>query len=210
MLNSVARTLREARVARGWSLKQASVESTVVERFLRELEDGGSEVPVDMYRREFLRRYAKALSLPAEDLWKTFQNEKQLLSRQPSMEFREQKAPSRLHGPRQWRTFIGALTFSTILLYVLFSFTRVWAAPDLVVQFPLGHLTVNSTSLTVRGSVSADATITINGTIVVPTPAGTFEEPIVLGNGLNTITIQAIRKNIHSTSIVRHVYLETK
>ncbi len=209
VLNSVARTLQDARLAKGWNLKEASTHAGVAERFLRELEDGGSDIPVDIYRREFLRRYARALALSEEEVWKTFQSERQLSHGQHAFEFHEHHNPSWWQGPRQWRTFIGALTFSTIMLYVLFSFTRVWAAPDVVIQFPPDHLTVNTKTLTVRGSVSTDAVIMINGVIVVPTTTGTFEAPIILAKGLNTITIEAQRKRVHANPVTRQVYFET-
>jgi len=206
MLNSVAQELRQAREARGWSIVQASQAARVAEKFLLELEEGGNEAPVDIYRREFLRHYARALELDAQVLWKRFEQERQWFTHQQTIQF-EQYSPSWLHQPRAWRRVFGAVALSSMMLYVLFSFTRVWAAPDLLVQYPQERDTVSTREISVRGMVSSDATVLINGTSIVPTPMGTFELPIVLSPGLNTITVEAQRKHLRSTTVTRHVFV---
>lgn len=92
------------------------------------------------------------------------------------------------------------------------------AAPSLTVTAPTENLITNGGTVTVSGSASPGsdavtiAKITVNG-INVPMTGDrnkTFSHELALSEGANTITIVAIDSLGKSTTVVRHVTLDTK
>lgn len=60
--------LSEARAAAGKSLEEVAAETQINIQYLREIEAGGDFSLPEIYRRTFIRTYAKALGLDVEDL----------------------------------------------------------------------------------------------------------------------------------------------
>lgn len=92
------------------------------------------------------------------------------------------------------------------------------AAPSLTVTAPTENLITNGGTVTVSGSASPGsdavtiAKITVNGINVTMTGDRnkTFSHEFALSEGANTITIVAIDSLGKSTTVVRHVTLDTK
>ena len=92
------------------------------------------------------------------------------------------------------------------------------AAPSLTVTAPTENLITNGGTVTVSGSASPGsdavtiAKITVNGINVAMTGDRnkTFSHEFALSEGANTITIVAIDSLGKSTTVVRHVTLDTK
>ena len=96
------------------------------------------------------------------------------------------------------------------------TFTISTKAPTLDITAPIENLITNGKTLTVSGTASPGTTyvtvtkVTINGTPVDSLTAGAFSEQVTLTEGANTITIVATDSAGNSTTVVRHVTLDTK
>ncbi|GEM_PF-3626784 len=209
ILDSVGRLLRETREEKGLTVDEAAKRVGISPRYILDLEEGGCEVSADVYRREFLHRYAKTLHLSGPELWKQFTQEKQWCTTQPRFEFQELPTSSWM-GPRQWRMAMGAVVLTVITLYLTTSLSSALASPVLDVEIPGDNVKTNAREIIVRGRVSGtSSSVTVNGVVVVPESDGKFSFPIVLNQGLNTITVEAVRQKDRKTTIVRHVLVET-
>lgn len=208
MLDSVGRMLRETREGMGLTLDQVAKSAGVSRRYLDDLEEGGCEVPADIYAREFLHRYARTLNLSGPDLWKKFTEEKRWCTTQPRLEFQELPTSS-WFGPRQWRVAMGAVVLGVMALYLTTSLSSALASPVLDVEMPADNIKTSVNEIVVRGRVSgSSSSLTINNVVVVPQGDGQFSFPVVLNQGLNTITVEAVRQKNRKTSVVRHVLVE--
>lgn len=85
--------------------------------------------------------------------------------------------------------------------------------PTLSVASPAEGLITNNATLTVAGTTndvtSSPVTLTVNGTAVAVDSDGAFSTEITLTNGSNTITVVATDSAGKSTTVTRHVTLDT-
>ena len=85
--------------------------------------------------------------------------------------------------------------------------------PTLSITSPAEGLITNNATLTVAGTTndvtSSPVTLTVNGTAVTVGSDGTFSTKITLTNGSNTIAIVATDSAGKSTTVTRHVTLDT-
>lgn len=85
--------------------------------------------------------------------------------------------------------------------------------PTLSVASPAEGLITNNATLTVAGTTndvtSSPVTLTVNGTAVTVGSDGVFSTKITLTNGSNTITVVATDSAGKSTTVTRHVTLDT-
>ncbi len=208
LLDSVGRLLRQTREGMGLTIDQVAKNAGVSRRYLGELEEGGCEVPADIYRREFLHRYARALNLSGPDLWKQFIEEKRWCTSQPRLEFQELPTTS-WFGPRQWRVAMGSVVLGVMALYLTTSLSSALASPVLDIEMPADNIKTHVNEIVVRGRVSgSSSSLTVNDVVVVPESDGQFSFPVVLNQGLNTIVVEAVRQKDRKTSVVRHVLVE--
>lgn len=85
--------------------------------------------------------------------------------------------------------------------------------PTLSVTTPAEGLITNQTTVTVSGTTndvtSSPVTLTVNNTPVTVQSNGTFSTQVTLSSGANTITIVATDSAGKSTTVTRHVTLDT-
>lgn len=93
------------------------------------------------------------------------------------------------------------------------TFTIDTVPPTLSVTAPAEGLVTNKSTVTVTGKTddvtSKPVTVTINGTAVTVASDGTFSKDVTLSNGSNTITIVAKDKAGKTTTVTRHVTVDT-
>ena len=96
------------------------------------------------------------------------------------------------------------------------SFVISTSAPTLNVTSPADNLLTNSNKVTVSGTAAAGsdavtiASVKINGEVVSVGSGGAFSKEITLQEGENTITIVAEDSIGKTTSVTRHVTVDTK
>lgn len=74
---SFGERLRQARESQGISIRQAAIETHIVEQALVALEEGAFQrLPNDVVARGFIRNYAQYLQLPAEELIEMYRRER--------------------------------------------------------------------------------------------------------------------------------------
>lgn len=92
-------------------------------------------------------------------------------------------------------------------------FTVDTVAPALNITSPTEGLTTNNSSITVSGTTndvtSSPVTVTVNGDSVTVQSNGSFSKTVTLVEGENTITIIATDSAGKSTTVTRHVTLDT-
>lgn len=76
-MSQLGERLRTAREARGISLAEAASATRILPRYIQALENGDLQsLPGDVYARGFIRNYAQALDLPAEELIQQYRQER--------------------------------------------------------------------------------------------------------------------------------------
>lgn len=93
------------------------------------------------------------------------------------------------------------------------TFTVDTVPPTLSISNPIDGYITNKSSLTVTGTTndvtSSPVIVTVNGDAVTVNADGTFSKAITLTNGSNTITVVATDSAGKSTTVIRHVTLDT-
>ena len=83
-------------------------------------------------------------------------------------------------------------------------------APSLIVEAPLDGLTTEDATILVSGQAEADAHVLINGTPVLLSGSGTFEQEVALERGMNVITIEGAKRYSKKATAYRRVILDHK
>lgn len=94
---------------------------------------------------------------------------------------------------------------------ITWAFTVDTVPPTLVVTAPTGGEITNNPTLKVKGYTDAvDSDVTINGNAVPLAADGSFDYPVALSEGSNTITVEATDVAGHTVQIMKKVTLDTK
>lgn len=171
-LAEIGQQLKTAREARGRSLDDVASETHLKAIHLAALEEGNeSELPEPVYIKSFIRKYAQAVGLPAEELANAYWETRPLPPAPP--ETREFHAP--------WWIFpwiVGAILLG-LLAYAWHLSTRSPASPsgssnpEAVAPSPIAHPASRSIVMPAPGATHAIAThaASRSGTAVHPFPA---------------------------------------
>ncbi len=96
----------------------------------------------------------------------------------------------------------------------LFAFYLIWQVkgvlepPKLVLYSPQEGVVYDKPEATITGETQKETKLTVNGKEIVVNEQGKFEAKVGLSTGLNTITIEAIKKHGKTTTIVRHLVVK--
>ncbi|MEM4293534.1 MAG: Ig-like domain-containing protein, partial [Thermoplasmata archaeon] len=94
---------------------------------------------------------------------------------------------------------------------ITWSFTIDTIPPTLVVTAPTGGEITNNPTLKVKGYTDpVDSTVTVNGNTVPLAADGSFDYPVALSEGSNTITVIATDVAGHTVKVEKKVTLDTK
>lgn len=203
--------LKKIRSNQNLSLEDISNKTRVPLKYLTAIESGDFKClpQTKAHRLAYLREYAKALNLnPASFLYQ--------FSQESEVNFITPPPPGRLARP--WllsslsnifkRTAIAVLLIG-FLGYLVWQVSGILQAPKLTVFTPMdGYVSSHLTTL-VQGETEKEVKLTINGKEIRPNDAGRFEISLDLSNGVNTITISAIKKHGKTTTITRHVMVKS-
>lgn len=198
--------LRQAREKQNLALEKASRSLGIAAKYLRALENNCfSTMPGEIYIKSFIKKYAEWLGLKPQPLVAKYLAEK-----------KGWKANKKIHTPvcrfsRFWSAphFFRqtlALTIVIILLsYLCWQIKGIFQSPALQISSPPEGMVSPEPNLKVAGQTVPETKVQINGEEVINNNQGSFEEQVTLHEGLNVITITAIKKHGQSTTITRNV-----
>ncbi len=204
--------LQKVRLESGASLEDAEKETHIRKEYLAAIEAGDyASLPGPVYVENFLKKYAAFLGVSEEFVLTIYhQQEQRVLKRdyEPRFNAPRRSLPEALITPRRVRGFIIVLIIAGCLTYLGFEVANIFSPPELIVRAPEDYSTASDSAVTVTGSTTPEATVTINGKEIYLDTAGGFSETVTLQEGINTITITATKKRSHDTVVQRHVLLE--
>ncbi len=209
---TVSEQLRSARQAKKLQLKQAAKKLNINEKYLAALEKGEyRELPRGVYGKNFLREYALFLGLDYEKLAKDYDAEINLLEpkRQKDL-FSKQVIKARYLWtmPKILKNIFIFLIICVCFVFLGYRLNKIISPPFLVVNNPAKNLITSETTLLVSGQTEAEASLSINGQIVLSDKNGNFSKMISLKNGLNIITVTASKKYGRDKTIVGQVLVK--
>lgn len=193
---TVGDQLRDARRRNGLSLREVSQALLIPLQQLRFLEtDQFHSIPESMYRELFLKAYATYIGLDWPKL-KTHYDAHMLLARghvrseSVHVAFRQRFAVT----PQLIKTFFLSFAIAGCGVYLVVLGYIAVSPPSLVVWSPAQDETSGVDRVRVVGQTQEHARLTINGESVMMRRDGTFEQEVVLSEGLNVITVGASKK----------------
>ncbi|MFH1789941.1 MAG: helix-turn-helix domain-containing protein [bacterium] len=89
--------------------------------------------------------------------------------------------------------------------YMAWQINGILKPPKLIVTQPTEGYICDELNTVVKGKTEKEVALSINGQEIRPNENGEFESRIDLSNGLNAITITAIKKHGKTTSLTRYV-----
>lgn len=196
--------LKEYLDLKGVSMTRLSEASGVPERYLEALLGGDyTRLPARPYVYGYLKKIGPLINVDGEELWRLYERERTPRSsgaadRMPSNRFALKKIK------RGW--LAGALVLAALLIYLGLRIDTIVGKPSLVIENPpLGELVVTEGSFLIRGVVSRDDMLTLNGEKILVDRDGRFEKEVSLDPGLNVLTFSARRPLGSERTVVRRV-----
>lgn len=203
--------LRALRKGQAVTLEMMERETHVQRRYLEALERGRYEaLPEPMYTRNFIRAYARVLSADADYFIELYEEECGRCDLVlPSVMPRQRVRGKLLFA---WNTFVKAGAMACIALGILgYLGWQIWhmtAPPTIVLESPDDATMAQEAIVHVRGSVEGEATVAIDGVLVVVNADQTFDAVVDLREGLNVITVTAQRRYSREAQVERRVVFD--
>lgn len=159
-----------------------------------------------IYRKNFVRRYLEALGVDPSSYIKQFNEEERPTTapKEPSVK-KESYFLQFGNIPATIRLCSVIFLLLGVGGYLGFQVKRIVEPPKLTVLSPQDGLVSTEEKVVVKGATEKEASVTINGETIQNSEKGTFEQPINLSPGLNTITITAKKK--HGKTTQETIYL---
>ncbi|GJM80845.1 hypothetical protein HMSSN139_33410 [Paenibacillus sp. HMSSN-139] len=129
VVSDLGQQLREARLARGLSLDDVQEMTKIRKRYLEAIEMGDYKVlPGSFYVRAFIKTYAEAVGLDADELLAEHRQNVPSSAPEPTMEPVIQKRRSRQHNERnsKWLSTTLMWSFAVLILIVIYMYFSVW------------------------------------------------------------------------------------
>lgn len=198
--------LKMRRQALKLSLAQIELDTKIRGKFLTALEAGDYDrLPNDIYSRGFVQHYASHLGLDGAALAAEYVRERggiaQAQTKGPVLE-----RPRRIVLTGPIAAVLAVVTVAVaVLLYLLWQFSALAAAPSLAVTSPNTDQVVEGVVINVSGQATPGADVTVNDSPVLSDTDGNFNEKVALQDGVNTIRIVAQSRLGKTTAVTRNV-----
>ncbi len=206
----VGERLKKAREEQQLSLDDVCKKTRIPLKYLEVIELGRfKELPqAKAHRLAYIREYAEALDLnPASFLYQ-FSQESDLANYTTAHPRRALKLWSFNSLSNLFRSVAVAVLLIGFLGYLTWQVNGILQPPKLAVFTPADGYISNKLVALVQGETEKEVRLTVNGKDIMPNNNGRFEIPVDLSNGVNTITISAIKKHGKVTTITRHVIVK--
>lgn len=202
--------LKECREARGISLAELAKRTRISQKYLEAIESCRfDDIPfAAIYQKNFIKRFASALSLPPHEFLDQYNQEEVRGADAPQTPTARRDARHLSNLPLILRrTVLGAAVVLAIA-YLGLQVKQSIDPPMLALFSPVNGSVVATREVSVHGSTKEGVQIFINGEAVILNQNGEFKEKIYLAPGINTIVVSAKRKHGKTTVETRHVILK--
>ena len=108
-------------------------------------------------------------------------------------------------NPKILKLGLGILFACVIVGYGLFRFYDYLAGPEIILISPYNGQTATSSVVIVQGKVVDAVYLSIDGSIVSPDENGSFEDTLLLPQGLSILTLEA--KDRFGATIIKNIQL---
>ncbi|MDD4477075.1 MAG: helix-turn-helix domain-containing protein [Patescibacteria group bacterium] len=206
----VCHRLKKIREELGLSLEFLSKTTRIPQKYLEAIEDCRFAVlpPAKIYRLSYIREYASALNLDAEEILSKFRDEEDVVENK----IIHPRADLKFFPFNSVAIMLRSITILVLVAvfagYLGWEVRGILQAPKLFVFTPIEGSIVNKYSAQVRGETEKEVNLTINGQEVRANEEGKFDATIDLSLGVNTIVITAIKKHGKTSEIIRHVVVK--
>jgi len=207
---SLGEILKEERTKNHYGLLYISQILKIPTRYLKALEESQySELPSEIYARNFLKAYCKFLKIEIKECLEKFNLELVAFQKIGKSKIDSQLPPEKTS---RWSFLITPKIVKAlvIVLILLISFTYlgvkiegIFSPPTLVVTSPQVNLVVKDPLIEIKGQAEIGSNIMINQRQVLPDDLGFFEEVINLKEGINIIEITARKRYSRDARIER-------
>lgn len=209
--------LKKARLDRGINLAALARETHIKASYLEAIEEcRPHDIPAaPVYIKQYIRAYAETVGLGAaaaklidsfdiEDRWHTIATHPDTATHpRPSL-----KRAAFLNLPRLTRTLGVVAVLAIFAIGIGMQWHRFTKPPLLEILNPPDGLITLAPSITLEGTAEREVAIHINGAPVQHNEDGSFQAPIPLEKGVNTIAVQATKKSGKQTTLIRTVIRE--
>jgi len=210
-LTRVGDRLKKIRAEQHLTIQDISQKTRIPIKYLEAIESGQfKNLPATKaHRLAYVREYANTLNLNPASILFQFSQESDLQNYtviHPKRGLKMWPVNSLSHIFRH--VAIGVLLISFVS-YLIWQINGILQPPKLFVFTPADGYISNKLGTVVQGETEKEVRLTINGKEAMLSNQGKFELPIDLSNGVNTITISAIKKHGKTTTITRHVIVRS-
>ncbi len=210
-LTRVGERLKKAREEKQLTLDDVYKKNRIPLKYLEAIESGRFKElpPAKSHRLAYIREYAETLDLnPASFLYQ-FSQECDLTNNIPVSPRHTLKLWSFSSLSNIFKNVAVAVLLLGFLGYLTWQVNGILQPPKLTVFTPADGLVSNKPVTLVQGETEKEVRLTVNGKDIMPNDKGRFEIPVDLSNGVNTITISAIKKHGKVTTITRHIIVKS-
>jgi len=206
--------LQEQRKRLNLKLEKISDKIKIPLKYLLALENSDyKNLPANIYSKNFLRRYLQELKLPEKFLMEQFLNERNsydaLHQNKKEKHFVARVTKTNLLDiPKIIRTLLIIMIVAVLLGYLGLETKDIVTPPDLIIFEPEENITINTSTVTIRGKTEPETKVLINNQEVLSDPQGNFNKELQLQNGVNTIKITSKKKHSKEIAIYRNILVE--
>jgi len=205
-MQTIGQVLKSLRIKNRFTIKDISQETKIDTKLITYLEsDQYSFLPSSTFTKGFITSYAKVLNFSPEKALAIFR-------RDFTVNQSGKILPKGLSKPLDKNTFIASKFFSNTVVallilafisYLGFQFKNFNSAPQINITRPKPNTVVRGPLISIKGYVSANSSVYVNGNIADLFPTGEFSANVQLPEGEQFIDIKAIdsQEKISETTI---------
>lgn len=204
--------LKQARKAKGVTLKQMAEKTKINVSHLKALEECRFDALdcSSTYQKHFIKRYLETLGIdPAPFIaqyWKEELQYKPDATVHPHIHFKKRRFNDL---PRLMRFGIVSCAGIISLVYIGFQIFKTLKPPLLTVISPEDGTVTEMNNATIKGITEPEVALSVNGENIKNNEEGIFTETVALTPGVNTIVITAENKHGKTTEVVRRIIYKT-
>ncbi len=169
-------------------------------------------LPEPIYARNFLKIIAKTLQADESYFLDLYENERGTCDfiGKASLPRERPHASRFLVASKLVKVGGISLVALAVVFYLGVQIRSIVKAPTLFVNAPADGLTTQDATIFVTGEAEEGSQVTINGTPVLLSTSGAFEQEVALERGINVITVEGAKRYSKKATAYRRVILDHK
>ena len=194
--------LIECREEKGLSLEGVYKDCNIPVKYLKALEEERwSDLPGEVYLKNFLEKYCNILDLNFKLCFKQYKkqiiNDNNHLKDKTKNKKQKQSFSSLLEfiTPQRFKIILIIIVLIIFLGYIYFKIDDYVSPPDLIITYPYENFETTENIITISGQTEVEAMVFINSENVSVEENGNFSVDVKLKYGLNRFYITSQRKH---------------